>query len=199
MLIGLTGLAGAGKSEVARVIMAASNFQRVKFADPLKNMIRTMLRDVGHTAEDIERYVEGDLKEQVIDGVGVTARKLMVTLGTEWGRDCIATDLWTRLWGAQVERFDNVIVDDVRFPNEVEAIRERDGEIWRVIRPGLTPGAHASERLECTPDKIILNDGDLGLLRQRVRHAWLTAPIPNPPGDALGFGFEAGVVGAVGA
>jgi adenylate kinase family enzyme len=102
MLIGITGLAGSGKSEVARVLMEEFGFTRVKFADPLKNMLRTMLSDIGHTAEDVERYLEGDLKESVVDGIGVTARRLMITLGTEWGRDQIAPDLWVTLWAARV-------------------------------------------------------------------------------------------------
>lgn len=176
MLIGITGLAGCGKSEVARVLMDEFAFERVKFADPLKNMIRAMLRDVGHTAEDVERYVEGDLKEEIVDGVGVTARRLMVTLGTEWGRDCIARDLWIRLWASRAERFNFVLADDVRFPNEVQAIRDRGGEIWHVSRPGLTAGEHVSEQLQVAPDATIPNAGTLYDLRTLVR-AMATAAV----------------------
>lgn len=189
MLIGLVGLAGSGKSEVARVLMREAGFDRVKFADPLKNMLRTMLRDIGHTAEDVERYIEGDLKEKEVDGVGVTARRLMVTLGTEWGRECIAKDLWIRLWSARAAMFRNVVADDVRFPNEVDAIRERGGEIWQVVRPnvGRGDGAHVSEMLEVEADRVIHNDGSLGLLRQRVRTAWLFIPPTHKPGTLVGF------------
>lgn len=177
MLIGLTGLAGSGKSEVARILVAEARFRRVKFADPLKNMLRTMLRDIGHTDEDVERYIEGDLKEKEVDGVGVTSRFLQQSLGTEWGRKIVAEDLWIRLWAARAERFERVIADDVRFENEVEIIRKRGGEIWHIVRPGVSaaPGAHESERLEVHPDRTILNDGNLGLLRQRVRTAWLVS------------------------
>lgn len=177
MIIGLVGLAGSGKSEVARVLIEEAQFERVKFADPLKNMLRTMLRDIGHTAEDVERYVEGDLKESVVDGVGVTARRLMVTLGTEWGRDCIAQDLWIRLWSARAEMSDHVVADDVRFDNEVEAIRSRGGEIWQIVRPGVEKAAdaHVSECLKVEPDRTIINDGTLGVLRQRARCAWLVS------------------------
>lgn len=175
MLIGLTGLAGSGKSEVARVLMEEFNFQRVKFADPLKNMLRTMLRDVGHTDEDVERYIEGDLKETIVDGIGVTARKLMITLGTEWGRDIIAEDLWIRLWEAKADRFTNVLADDVRFPNEVAAIKARSGAIWRVDRPGTGTIQHVSEQLRVEPNLTVYNHGTLDELRNRI-HYLMTIP-----------------------
>lgn len=175
MLIGLTGLAGSGKSEVAGVLMREFGFERVKFADPLKNMIRTMLRGAGVNPGWVERYVEGDLKEVVIPELGVTPRHLMVTLGTEWGRDCISPDLWTRLWGFSAGRFELVLADDVRFPNEVAAIREHGGLIWKVTRPGIAQGSHASEQLECDPDLAISNTGTLEELQAFVRLAALTA------------------------
>jgi hypothetical protein len=171
MLIGLTGLAGSGKSEVASILTGPFGFARVKFADPLKNMLRTMLADIGHSAADVERYLEGDLKETVVDGLhdfGITARHLMVTLGTEWGRMQVHADLWIQLWKAKAERFAHVIADDVRFDNEVAAIREAGGEIWQVVRPGLTAAAHASEQLSVVPDRIFHNTGTLLELHEGV-------------------------------
>jgi hypothetical protein len=171
MLIGLSGLAGAGKSEVAAVLMNEFGFVRVKFADPLKNMIRTMLRGMGHIDEDVERMIEGDLKEVEIPELGVTPRRLMITLGTEWGRDLIREDIWIRLWTAAAEMHADVIADDVRFPNEVDAIRGRGGQLWRIERPGLVAGDHVSEQLDAKPDVTILNGGSLALLRSNVRLA----------------------------
>lgn len=169
MLIGITGLAGSGKSEVARVLIEEFGFTRVKFADPLKNMLRTMLRDVGHTAKDVERFLEGDLKESVVDGIGVTARRLMITLGTEWGRQQIADDLWIRLWAVRAEQYPRILADDVRFPNEVAAIRAGNGKIWQVQRPGLAAGEHVSEHLDVEPDNVIVNHGTIEDLRAMVR------------------------------
>jgi hypothetical protein len=119
MIIGLTGLAGSGKSVVADVLVNEFGFTRVKFADPLKNMIRRMLADMGHIEFDIERMIEGDLKEVPIPELGVTPRHLMITLGTEWGRDLVHADIWVRLWAARAECLPNVVADDVRFDNEV--------------------------------------------------------------------------------
>lgn len=169
MLIGLTGLAGSGKSVVADILMREFGFTRVKFADPLKNMLRAMLADAGHIAEDVERMLEGDLKEVEIPEIGVTPRHLMVTLGTEWGRDLVRQDLWTRLWAARADCFDRVVVDDVRFPNEVDLIRARGGQVWHLERPGLTASDHISEQLAVTPDLTFVNDRTLEGLQAAVR------------------------------
>lgn len=174
MRIGLVGLAGSGKSEVARVLTEEFDFVRVKFADPLKNMLRTMLADIGHTAEDVERYLEGDLKEGLVDGIGhlgATARHLMQTLGTEWGRNAVHPDLWMSLWAAKAERFAHVVADDVRFENEVAAIRAAGGKIIKVVRDEVKAvAAHVSEELQAEPDLHIYNSGTLDDLRKKVRY-----------------------------
>lgn len=169
MIIGLTGLAGSGKSVVAEVLTREFGFERVKFADPLKNMLRRMLADMGHIAEDVERMLEGDLKEVEIPELGVTPRHLMITLGTEWGRDQVRPDLWTRLWAAKAERFPLVVADDVRFPNEVDLIRAEGGQIWRVHRPGVLAAGHSSEQLQVEADRTIYNDAGIDDLREAAR------------------------------
>lgn len=195
MLIGLSGFAGSGKSEVARVLIEEFGLVRIKFADPLKNMYRAMLRDMGHTAEDIERYVEGDLKRSVIDGLeglGVTSRGFMIDLGTAFGRKILHPDFWVHLWNARVQatRAD-VVADDLRFVNEEREVRANGGVTIQIRRPGAAPaafkwkrlgpwlyrrfgimwGVHDSERIDrLKPDFVIINSGSLASLRADVRH-----------------------------
>lgn len=186
MLIGLTGLAGSGKSEVARVLIEEFGFVRIKLADGLKNMARSLLRDMGHCADDVERMIEGDLKEAIIPELGVTPRHIMVTIGTEWGRDLIQKDLWARIWSARIASLPagtDVVVDDVRFPNEVRALHYHGGKLWRIQRPGLVAGDHESEQLDAPADLTIVNDRTLeglhaavaGLMAAHRRRARLAA------------------------
>lgn len=60
------GLMESGKSTLASYFMGDHGYERVKFADPLKNMVRALLRRAGVNAVMIERYVEGDLKKTPI-------------------------------------------------------------------------------------------------------------------------------------
>lgn len=99
---------------------------------------------------------------------GVTSRRLQQTIGTEWGRDSIHPDLW-RLMARDRIRFlrDHefpVVIDDMRFPNELDMVEQEAGEPWRVCRPGLelVGGSHASEgQLDDIAMREIWNQSDV--------------------------------------
>ena len=50
----------------------------------------------------------------------------MRTLGLDWGRDCLAPDFWLGVWRHKVQdllaRDKRVVVDDMRFPNELQSV-----------------------------------------------------------------------------
>ncbi|MEG3175837.1 hypothetical protein U1872_06315 [Sphingomonas sp. RB3P16] len=168
---------GCGKSEVARHLVDAHGFNLIKFADPLKNMVRSLLYDATNWAasELIERYVDGDLKETIIPEIGVSSRHLQVTLGTEWGRDLIRADLWLHLTRqrivARMEAGINVVVDDMRFQNELAMLEELGATTARVTRPGFIPSTtHRSEGAldEAHVDCILRNTADIAYLQHQT-------------------------------
>lgn len=132
MLIGITGCKGHGKDTVAKMLVARG-FTLLRFADPLKNMLRTFYRDLGVPALEIEARIEGVLK-QTPDLLlnWRTPRHAMQTLGTEWGRNCIGRDLWVDTLLRRAKRANPAVVPDVRYENECHAIREAGGVVWRV-------------------------------------------------------------------
>lgn len=171
--------AGSGKSEVSSVLEREFGFQVVKFAGPLKDMVRGLLRGMGQfDSPTIERMIEGDLKEQVVPGFAtVTPRHLMQTLGTDWGREAVDQNLWVKVAISRAEMLlragMSVVIDDLRFPNELEAIRAIGGRSWRIHRPdpsrqtgstryeGLLEGNVFSQYVE--------NDSSLAELHEQVR------------------------------
>lgn len=157
-MIGLTGYAGSGKSTAALGLISIG-YSRAKFAGPLKNMLRSLLKDQGADAELQDRMIEGDLKHVPSDMLGGrTPRLAMQTLGTEWGRACLSNSLWVDAAIRAVMPY--TVFDDVRFPNEVDAIRSRGGIIIRIDRPGVGPASdHESERL-VGYDHLVVNGGD---------------------------------------
>ncbi|WP_422023394.1 hypothetical protein [Pyruvatibacter mobilis] len=176
-LIALYAPAQSGKSEVAKVLRDDFGYTLVKFAGPLKAMVRTLLTEAGIPRWRHARYIEGDLKEAVIPELGssISSRQLMQTLGTEWGRDALSDNFWVELALARIEAQHragmSVVIDDMRFPNELEMVHEMGGECWRIIRPGHeVPTGHASEgALDGYDhwDRVILNDDTLETLRIR--------------------------------
>ena len=144
-IIALTGYARSGKSTAADALVKSFGYTRVRFADPLKNM----LRSIGLC----EGEIEGSLKEKPCNLLqGRSPRYAMQTLGTEWGRDLIGHDFWTGLWEkAALDILDGggkVVIEDCRFINETTAVRNLFGTIIRINRKGSgIPGGHASEAM----------------------------------------------------
>jgi len=177
LIIGISGLIGSGKSEVAKRLIACHGFERAKFATGLKLMLRTLLVYRGVSENEVERYIEGDLKELPTPFLnGRSPRHAMITLGTEWGREQIHPDLWVDTevehisagWHGSRRTNGRILFDDVRFPNELTAIRRLGGSFWRVERPGLTSLDHESEQLQAPADFTIFNDGTLEELFAQV-------------------------------
>lgn len=146
-VIGLCGAIGSGKSTVAS-LLRPHGYTVVHFAGPLK----AMLRAIG--LEDAQ--LNGSRKEEPSALLcGRTPRHAMQTLGNEWGRGHIDPDFWVNLWRINTLKLGShnmrVVTDDLRYPNELAAIRSVGGAIWRVARreaedAALLSPAHASEQ-----------------------------------------------------
>lgn len=171
-LIGITALAGSGKSTAAHVLIEEYGYWLVKLAAPLKDMLRTL----GLTPAQIE----GNQKEVPSDLLlGHTPRYAMQTLGEEWGRKMFGKDFWVtqamRRIHDHLSRGDRVVVDDVRYLNEVDHLRAAGGEIWRITRPGVReklgsdPHPSEAEIYSITPDVEFVNRGSVQDLEQSIR------------------------------
>ncbi|WP_457659618.1 deoxynucleotide monophosphate kinase family protein [Sinorhizobium medicae] len=155
-LVALTGSAGSGKSTATRFLVERHGYTLVKFAGPLKDMLRAIGLD--------EDEIEGEAKESPSGELcGKTPRHAMQTLGTEWGRKCIGDDFWIGLWRRRVQTNladgNRVVCDDCRFPNEAEAIRQLGGMIIKLEGRGGIAGQHASEAGCGQHDAVVTNDG----------------------------------------
>lgn len=169
-IIGLMGKAGCGKSTAASVL-AGYGYQRMRFAQPLKAMLRTL----GLTVEQ----TDGDQKEIPCSLLGgKTPRWAMQTLGTEWGRDLIDQDLWVRAAMKVVrDKGGFFVFDDVRFDNEATAIWDAGGSIWRIGREQtiVTAANHISEQAvaDLLPDLYLANNGTIADLQERINEHML--------------------------
>jgi hypothetical protein len=163
-VVGLVGSAGSGKSTAAAMLVK-QGYGLCPFAKPLKDMLRVIGLE--------EDEINGRHKESPHPFLcGKSPRQAMQLLGTEWGREMIGEDFWVIAWAGMASGR-RVVADDVRFPNEAEAIRRRDGIIIRIVRPGRQGTAHTehmSERallgFEC--DATIVNDGSIPELREKL-------------------------------
>jgi hypothetical protein len=173
-LIAFTGKMGAGKSTAAKAL-TNRGYTRIRFAGPLKSMMAQLGLN--------EREIDGDLKELPCALLGgKTPRFAMQTIGTEWGRDTISSSLWVDVFKHTVNKLPDyipVVVDDCRFPNEAQAIRDLGGHIVKVTRPNLTIASlHSSEMAELPFYAVLENNTDdiyvlAGLIEQlRRNQSW---------------------------
>lgn len=159
----------SGKSEVAKALVAHRGYHLVKFADPMKEILAGLYRKEGASEGLTYRMLEGDLKEKAIPQVGRSARHMLQTLG-DWGRG-LHPDFWVNQAMRKVEDLNAsgfpVVIDDLRYPNEYEAVILRGGYPVQVVRPGTKPyTAHRSEGLlDSYPMTVLENIGTLDELR----------------------------------
>lgn len=166
-IIGITGPAGAGKDLVASMLPGA---HRIAFADPLYEGLSAMLG----IPEALLR--SRATKETPLAGLGKSPRQLLQSLGTEWGRQMVCSDVWLQAaywrWEkAAAAGHGLIVVPDVRFENESRLIHDQGGEVWLIHRPGVEPvSAHVSEAGISLGqiDRLIVNDGSVEQLRERV-------------------------------
>lgn len=151
MQSGKTTVANRLRGDPQLIRNTISLWQPVKFAAPLKAMVDALLGLAGVPIVTRSRMMNGDLKETPIASLGgVTPRRLLQTLGTEWGRVEMGEDFWVNPAMHAVDSLldggYSVVIDDLRFANEARAIEARGGILIRVVRPDAKPyAAHASE------------------------------------------------------
>ena len=156
VVLGLAGHKSSGKDTLA-ALLAPYGFRRVAFAEPLKAACRAIF---GFTEAQM---CDPAQKEQPDPYWGFTPRWAMQRLGTEGVRGAVADDVWTRAFLRHVSDQEGpFVVTDVRFQNEVDAIRSLGGRVFLVQRAGCTGDSHASEALASQPelfDGVVRNDG----------------------------------------
>ena len=128
MIIGLTGLKGSGKSTAAKHIESVYGFSRHNFKDAL---VAEILDNFPDLLLLFKKYHHLNIDE-LFSSKPEMMRALMQNYGTEVRRGD-DPNYWVRKWSQSLPD-SNVVVDDVRFINESESIREKDGVIIRIVR-----------------------------------------------------------------
>lgn len=141
MLIGLVGFIGSGKGTIADILTKKHNFTKLSFADTLKDATAAIFGWQRHLLEgdtDESRTFREQKDEWWSERFGYefTPRLALQWMGTEAGRDVFHEDIWLRSLERRMELYPNVVIADVRFPNEINFIQSKGGFIVRVNRGG---------------------------------------------------------------
>lgn len=208
-LIGVAGFAGSGKNEAVKVLQQRANVCVAAFADPIKRMIEA---GFSHYFDPADLWGPSPNRDKTLPIYGpgnqrVSLRRMLQTLGTEWGRGCIADDIWMQVMRTHITHWRTIMepyhgrkdtkrrsiffITDVRFFNERDMILDLGGQVLFINRPVAWPKpsdrVHTSERemLHCDfirPCIEVVNNGSLS-----EYHAELSKTF-----DALGISDDAG-------
>lgn len=170
-IIGLMGYARSGKDTAAKALIERG-WTRIAFADAVREM-----------ALAIDPVVDWEMGERLSDWVkqmgwegakqNPEIRRLLQAIGTEGGRKVLGENVWIdaalRKVSAAAMQGGDVVLTDVRFFNEAQAIRDWGGMVVQVNRPGVGPlNGHASESLNFAPDCTLDNSGTVEQLHAAI-------------------------------
>ena len=183
MIIAFSGRIGSGKSELAKICQN-KGFEKLYFALPLKqlvaNLIHVGIEDINplKNVEKKYKFTKKDyiylanetnipfetIRDEMKNVKLNTVRQLLQFIGTDiirkynpnWHVNKIKT---------MIDKNKNYVFDDVRFPNELNLIKELGGDCWFIIRPIINNVSNHISEISLTwkdfDDKVIINDGNL--------------------------------------
>ena len=130
MIIGLCALPNAGKDTAADVIKSEFDFNVVGFSDSLKRVVSHLFDydyEMLHALTEEDRKIRSTVDPRynktpvsILEDVGLKMRQVHPlifvnkTLMDNVGKD--------------------IIIKDVRYPNEIRAIKEAGGQVWKIKR-----------------------------------------------------------------
>lgn len=192
MIVGLAGYAGSGKDTFADALELLG-WHHAKFAGLLKDVALAV--DPYVEVDDLTGFVR--LSDLVAD-VGWTkakrsadVRRFLQRLGTDGVRRHLGEDIWVDATMDALSKIDGcIVISDVRFPNEAQAIHDAGGVVVRIERPGFGPvNGHESESaLDFWEfDVVIHNDGSVADLVAQAGSAFVPSGTEQPQRGLVGF------------
>lgn len=141
MIIGFVGFIGSGKDTAADYLVNFHGFRRDSFANTLKDAVasvfgwdRTLLEGRTTQAREWREQVDPWWAER-LNMPNLTPRLVLQLWGTEVCRQGFHDDIWiASIENKMRKTTDNIVISDVRFPNEINAIHRAGGKVVRVVR-----------------------------------------------------------------
>ena len=181
MIIGLVGYIGSGKGTVGDILVRNHQYTKFAFADALKDAVATifmwprgLLEGDSNASRAFRERVDPWWSHKF--GYEVTPRLILQKFGTEACRHGISDNIWITALEKRMHGYENVVISDCRFPNEIDFIRSVGGVIVRVRR-GEDPTTEELSKMHISetawnnydPDFVIHNEGTKDDLKENVK------------------------------
>jgi len=181
VIIGVVGFIGSGKGTVGDILEREHGYKKFAFADALKDAVagiflwpRGLLEGDTNASRAFRERVDVWWSHKL--GYEVTPRLILQKFGTEACRHGIADNIWIAALEKRIHGYEDVVITDCRFPNEIDFIRSAGGVLIRVKRgddpsPEQISKMHISETAwnNYDPDFVIHNEGTKDELKENVK------------------------------
>jgi dephospho-CoA kinase len=167
MLVALFGPPSAGKDTVAKRLVEQHGFVRVAFADKVRELAYEVITEPDGK-ELIDNFGwevckrDNEYFRLLLERVGDGARKV---LGESIWIDAVYNEI-----DALLDDGKSVVITDLRKENEAEMVKDFNGIIWHITRPGCEKRPFDEWQPEWA-NLIIANDDTVETLNQRVDRA----------------------------
>jgi hypothetical protein len=116
-IIAFVGRQGSGKSFQSQKLVHERGFKKISFADPLRDIAFSV---IGMDYEKGMRKYDELKRTNLINGLNF--RNILENLGASVRK--YDTDFWAQALITKIEQCtENVVIDDMRYPNEYELVR----------------------------------------------------------------------------
>jgi hypothetical protein len=164
-LIGLHGYAQSGKDTLASQLVTHDGFIRRGFADAMRNVLYDMNPCLpgGTRAQEVVDAMGWELAKKTVPGVREYLQDLADAV-----RHHVGALTWINVVFSNLADND-LVISDLRVPEEYEALRSRNGLFVRITRPGIGPvNGHGTETAldHVDADFTLVNDSTPEVLRE---------------------------------
>jgi hypothetical protein len=142
-IIAICGFQGAGKDTLANILIEKHGFVKLSFAGAVKDVASCIF---GWDREMLEGTTpDSRKKREIVDEwwasrlniPNLTPRWVLQNFGTELFRNNFHQEIWVACVEKKISNYNNVVITDCRFPNEIEAIKKMGGKIIHIYRKTL--------------------------------------------------------------
>ena len=167
-MIAFTGLKGSAKTTAALYLEEQHGYKRINFKDSLIDELESNFPKL----LDELSLLYGIKKGELFIEKPILVRRLIQEYGTDVRRKD-DKNYWVKRWKEKVisSGYERIVVDDVRFLNEAEAVNDLGGTIIEIARDNIYDGdTHISETemRMITPSVKIFNDKDINSLYNKL-------------------------------
>lgn len=177
MIIGFCGFIGSGKDTAADYLINYFQFRKDSFANALKDAVsqifgwdRILLE--GRTKESREWRDQVDQWwAERLKIPHLTPRWVLQQWGTEVCRAGFHDDIWIASLENRLRKTsDDIVISDVRFPNEIDAIHNAGGKVIRIVR-GPDPEWYQDAKLANAGENVVGSAIARARMRAKKIHA----------------------------